>query len=84
MFRIAYVKNRDKYSNITQIFIKTRNHTVFDVGATAVNSMIQSNLYGVNFVIPNTDTQALELLKENLLFNWLCNLNILLCKNTCC
>ena len=37
--------------------------TVFGVGGAggnAVNNMIQSNLHGVNFVIANTDAQALE------------------------
>ncbi|AHX03212.1 cell division protein FtsZ [Ehrlichia chaffeensis str. Heartland] len=38
--------------------------TVFGVGGAggnAVNNMIQSNLHGVNFVVANTDAQALEL-----------------------
>ena len=38
--------------------------TVFGVGGAggnAVNNMIQSNLCGVNFVVANTDAQALEL-----------------------
>ncbi|CAI28374.1 cell division protein FtsZ [Ehrlichia ruminantium] len=37
--------------------------TVFGVGGAggnAVNNMIQSNLHGVNFVVANTDAQALE------------------------
>src|ERR1700743_4013257 len=37
--------------------------TVFGVGgagATAVNNMIASNLEGVNFVVANTDAQALD------------------------
>lgn len=29
-------------------------------GGNAVNNMIQSNLQGVNFVVANTDAQALE------------------------
>ena len=39
-------------------------------GGNAVNNMIKSNLEGVDFIIANTDAQALQISNCDKKFNW--------------
>ena len=39
-------------------------------GGNAINNMIVSGLFGVDFVVANTDAQALSSSRANELFRW--------------
>ncbi|MCP4105027.1 MAG: cell division protein FtsZ [Desulfobacteraceae bacterium] len=52
----SYVENNSKSAKIKVI-------GVGGAGGNAINNMIDSNLHGVNFIVANTDIQALEISK---------------------